>query len=100
MACCATRTPPSSPNASIPIAAEDTMSSSVTNPFEDEAGIYRILMNAEAQYSLWPDFAAIPAGWHSVFGPTSRAECLAFVTASHTDPRPTSLRAGQRVDPS
>ncbi|WP_434801579.1 MbtH family NRPS accessory protein [Serratia symbiotica] len=29
--------------------------------------------------SLWPEFAAIPAGWQSVFSPESRANCIAWV---------------------
>lgn len=28
----------------------------MTNPFEDPDGTYHVLMNGEAQYSLWPAF--------------------------------------------
>src|SRR5438067_10138157 len=62
-----------------------------TNPFEDESAAYRVLINAERQYSLWPDLAAIPAGWESVLGAGSRAECLNFITANWTDLRPARL---------
>ena len=63
----------------------------MANPFEDEDGVYRVLVNDEGQHSLWPEFAVIPAGWQTVFGPSSRPECLAYVEANWTDLRPKSL---------
>ena len=44
----------------------------MTNPFEDENGTYIVLINDEGQYSLWPDFIEIPAGWTSVHEPAGR----------------------------
>jgi MbtH protein len=67
------------------------MPQSETNPFENEAGIYCVLINDEGQHSLWPDFVAVPAGWHTAFGPGSRAECLSFIATSWQDLRPASL---------
>ncbi|BBI92942.1 MbtH family protein [Serratia symbiotica] len=55
------------------------MSQQHQNPFDDESQPFFVLMNAQQQYSLWPEFAAIPAGWQSVFGPESRANCIAWV---------------------
>jgi len=69
------------------------MAQSTTNPFENEAGVYRVLVNAEGQHSLWPDALAIPAGWYTGFGPDARAACLGYIAASWTDLRPTSLRS-------
>lgn len=72
------------------------MAQSNTNPFENESGVYRVLVNAEGQHSLWPDFVAIPAGWRAVFGPEPRAACLDFIATNWTDLRPASLiRASQ-----
>ena len=34
-----------------------------TNPFEDENGVYHVLINDEGQYSLWPSFKDVPQGW-------------------------------------
>ena len=65
----------------------------MSNPFEDKDGIFLVLKNAEAQHSLWPQFAAVPAGWTSVFGPESRQACLDFVEQNWTDMRPASLIA-------
>ncbi len=33
------------------------------NPFENDAGVYRVLINGEGQHSLWPAFIVVPAGW-------------------------------------
>ncbi|GGM08993.1 MULTISPECIES: MbtH family protein [Micromonospora] len=65
----------------------------MTNPFEDPNGTFLVLVNQEGQHSLWPTFAAVPGGWHSVLGPASRAECLAYIEANWTDIRPASLVA-------
>ena len=63
-----------------------------TNPFDDEAGTFLVVVNDEDQHSLWPAFADVPAGWRKVFGEASRAECLAYVEEHWSDIRPKSLR--------
>jgi MbtH protein len=63
-----------------------------TNPFDDDEGTFQVLVNDEEQHSLWPDFAEIPAGWRSVFGPDGREACLAYVEENWRDLRPRSLR--------
>ena len=55
------------------------MSADETNPFDDENSIFVVLLNERGQYSLWPDFAPVPAGWHVEAGPESRAVCVQFV---------------------
>ncbi|MEU2551496.1 MbtH family protein [Streptomyces sp. NPDC013313] len=68
------------------------------NPFDDESGRFFVLVNDEEQYSLWPAFAEIPAGWRAVFGEEGRAECLDFVEKNWTDMRPRSLRVAMEAD--
>jgi uncharacterized protein YbdZ (MbtH family) len=63
----------------------------VTNPFEDSAGSYLVLVNGEGQYSLWPAFVGVPAGWEVVFGEAGREECLEYVNEHWVDMRPRSL---------
>jgi len=63
----------------------------MTNPFEDPSATYLVLVNAENQHSLWPEFADVPPGWTVTFGPSSRQECLDHVEANWTDMRPKSL---------
>lgn len=63
----------------------------MTNPFEDPSGTYLVLVNAENQHSLWPEFADVPPGWTVTFGPDTRQACLDHVEANWTDMRPKSL---------
>ncbi|WP_168583297.1 MbtH family protein [Gephyromycinifex aptenodytis] len=49
------------------------------NPFDDDSGVFLVLRDDADRHSLWPTFAAIPAGWAAVFGPDSRQACLAYV---------------------
>ncbi|QYN39146.1 MbtH family protein [Pseudonocardia sp. DSM 110487] len=62
-----------------------------TNPFDDEDGEFYALINGEGQYSLWPTFAVIPAGWTAVYGPSPRKEALEHIETNWTDMRPRSL---------
>ncbi|GAB7051368.1 MbtH family protein [Catenuloplanes indicus] len=71
----------------------------MTNPFDDENGVFLVLVNDEGQHSLWPEFAEVPAGWQTVFGPSARDAALAYVEQHWTDMRPRSLReAMDRAD--
>ena len=63
----------------------------MTNPFEDPAGTYLVLVNAENQHSLWPESVDVPAGWTVAFGPETRQACLDHVETNWTDMRPKSL---------
>ncbi|MEE1927563.1 MbtH family protein [Streptomyces sp. TRM 70351] len=62
-----------------------------TNPFEDPQGRFLVLVNDENQHSVWPSFAAVPAGWRTVFGEDTRDACLEFVETHWSDLRPASL---------
>lgn len=68
------------------------MSNLKTNPFEDETSLFSVLENAEGQCSLWPHAMTVPAGWHVVFGPGKKSDCLAFVDGYWTDISPKGLR--------
>ncbi|GGP33009.1 protein mbtH [Streptomyces capoamus] len=63
----------------------------MSNPFENEDGRYLVLVNDEAQHSLWPSFAEVPAGWTVAHGEDTRQACLDYVEAHWTDMRPKSL---------
>jgi MbtH protein len=64
-----------------------------TNPFEDEDGTYRVLVNDEDQYSLWPEDIDVPEGWKVAHASDTRAACLQYVEENWADMRPRSLRA-------
>jgi uncharacterized protein YbdZ (MbtH family) len=68
------------------------------NPFEDPEAEYLVLVNDEGQYSLWPEFVDVPAGWRTVFGRAGRAACLEYVEERWTDMRPESLVAAMNGD--
>ena len=63
----------------------------MTNPFEDESGVFHVLVNEEGQHSLWPSFREVPAGWTIVHKSASRAACLEFIEQNWSDMRPKSL---------
>ncbi|WP_448330967.1 MbtH family protein [Streptomyces sp. DSM 41534] len=63
----------------------------MSNPFDDADARYLVLVNDEGQYSLWPVFAEVPAGWTAVHGPDGRQPCLDHINENWTDMRPKSL---------
>ena len=63
----------------------------MTNPFDDDQGVFHALINDEGQYSLWPAFAPIPEGWRAVLENASRSACLSRIEEVWTDMRPLSL---------
>jgi len=54
--------------------------------------IYKVVMNHEEQYSIWPDYKEIPAGWSAVGKAGPKQECLDYIKEIWTDMRPLSLR--------
>jgi uncharacterized protein YbdZ (MbtH family) len=62
------------------------------NPFEDDKGEYLVVVNGEEQYSLWPAFKEVPAGWSPTGPRGSRKVCLDWIEEVWTDMRPKSLR--------
>jgi MbtH protein len=64
--------------------------------FDREDAVFKVLVNGEEQYSLWPEYKAVPAGWREAGKSGSKQECLAFIEAVWTDMRPLSLR--RRMD--
>ncbi|MBP2847071.1 MbtH family protein [Dickeya oryzae] len=69
------------------------MSQEQVNPFDDDRLTFLVVINEQQQYSLWPEFAAVPAGWQVVYGPQSREACIAYTETNWQDMRPASLRA-------
>jgi MbtH protein len=54
--------------------------------------IYRVVVNHEEQYSIWPVDLDIPLGWRDTGKSGPKDECLAYVNEVWTDMRPLSLR--------
>lgn len=63
----------------------------MANPFDDPNGRYLVLSNDEGQYSLWPVFADVPAGWRIVRQTDTYAASVDYVNETWADMRPMSL---------
>ncbi|MDR6474425.1 MbtH protein [Burkholderia sp. OAS925] len=58
----------------------------------DENSNFVVVVNDEEQYSIWPDYKAIPAGWREAGKSGRKDECLQWIDEVWTDMRPLSLR--------
>lgn len=54
--------------------------------------IYKVVMNDEEMYSIWPADKELPLGWREAGKTGKKAECLAYINEVWTDMRPLSLR--------
>jgi MbtH protein len=63
------------------------------SPDEREgATIYKVVVNHEEQYSIWPADRENALGWRDAGKQGTKAECLAYIEEVWTDMRPLSLR--------
>jgi MbtH protein len=53
---------------------------------------YRVVVNHEEQYSIWPEDRELPLGWRDAGKVGLKDECLAYINEVWTDMRPLSLR--------
>jgi MbtH protein len=63
---------------------------------DDDTTVYKVVVNHEEQYSIWPAGRDNPAGWRDVGVQGPKAVCLAHIKDVWTDMRPLSLR--RRMD--
>jgi MbtH protein len=66
---------------------ENTMSDADENEPQ-----YSVVMNAEEQYSIWPEGRELPSAWTAAGKSGTKAECLAYIEEVWIDMRPLSLR--------
>jgi uncharacterized protein YbdZ (MbtH family) len=59
---------------------------------DEDKTIYKVVVNDEEQYSIWPDYRENPQGWKDAGKVGPKAECLAYIKEVWTDMRPLSLR--------
>jgi MbtH protein len=59
--------------------------------------VFRVVMNDEEQYSVWPADRDLPPGWSATGVSGSSADCLAHIDEVWTDMRPASLRQADRT---
>lgn len=58
----------------------------------EDTTIYKVVVNDEEQYSIWPADRENALGWMDVDKTGLKAECLAYIKEAWTDMRPLSLR--------
>lgn len=59
---------------------------------DDDTTVYKVVLNHEEQYSIWPLDRENPPGWRDDGTTGTRAACLAHIDRVWTDMRPLSLR--------
>ncbi|MDN5871424.1 MAG: MbtH family NRPS accessory protein [Nitrococcus sp.] len=60
--------------------------------FDREDITFEVVINPEEQYSIWPQYKALPLGWQKVGVAGSKQDCLEHIDRVWTDMRPKSLR--------
>jgi MbtH protein len=58
----------------------------------DDLATYKVVVNHEEQYSLWPADRENAPGWQDAGRTGTKDECLAYINEVWTDMRPLSLR--------
>nr|MDZ8037551.1 MbtH family protein [Nostoc sp. CreGUA01] len=58
----------------------------------EDTTIYKVVVNHEQQYSIWPSDRENPIGWEDIGKNGLKQECLNYIKEVWTDMRPLSLR--------
>jgi MbtH protein len=58
----------------------------------EDKTIYKVVLNHEEQYSIWPAHRENALGWKDAGKSGTKEECLAYIKEVWTDMRPLSLR--------
>jgi MbtH protein len=64
----------------------------MSETFDENEKRYKVVVNHEAQYSIWPQEKECPLGWQEVGQAGPKADCLAYIKTVWTDLRPLSVR--------
>jgi MbtH protein len=59
---------------------------------EEDTAIYKVVVNHENQYSIYPVERTNPLGWNDAGKTGLKAECLEYIEEVWSDMRPLSLR--------
>lgn len=64
----------------------------MSNAKPNQDPMYKVVVNHEEQYSIWPAERDSPRGWHETGERGTRQECLEHIAVIWTDMRPLGLR--------
>jgi MbtH protein len=67
------------------------------NDLRGDDTFYKVVMNHEGQYSIWPSLGNNPLGWQDTGKSGFKDECLAYIKEVWVDMRPLSLRKSMEV---
>jgi MbtH protein len=59
---------------------------------KEDTMVYKVVVNHEEQYSIWPSERQNALGWRDAGKQGTKAECLAYIKEVWADMRPLSLR--------
>lgn len=59
---------------------------------QEDSTVYKVVVNHEEQYSIYPVERNNPLGWNDAGVTGSKEECLAYIKEVWSDMRPLSLR--------
>lgn len=59
---------------------------------QEDRKTYKVVVNHEEQYSIWPAERSNPLGWRDAGKTGLKPECLSYIKEVWTDMRPLSLR--------
>ena len=64
----------------------------MTRDEREDNTTYKVVVNDEEQYSIWPADRESPLGWRDLPKVGPKADCLEYIKTVWTDMRPLSLR--------
>ena len=65
---------------------------------QEDTTVYKVVLNHEEQYSIWPAHKENALGWKDAGKTGKKAECLAYIKEVWVDMRPLSLRKAMEGD--
>ena len=64
---------------------------------KEDTTVYKVVLNHEEQYSIWPADRANPLGWRDAGKIGLKAECLAYIREVWTDTTMSSAETSAAV---
>lgn len=64
----------------------------MTTEEREDTTTYKVVLNHEEQYSIWPADRNTPLGWQDAGKVGAKGECLAYIEEVWKDMRPLSVR--------
>lgn len=65
---------------------------------KEDTTIYKVVVNHEEQYSIWPADRENALGWNDAGKSGTKAECLSYVEEIWTDPSMRSLSLRKKME--